>query len=146
MTKALIPLDGTENSYRAMEGAIGTLGADLDATLLVVKHGGFENAPEDRVEPFERDDDDEIFPSNDSCQRVLEEALQRAQALGAKPKTQVLEGRPHKVIIEQSAEYDLLVMHGLDKGAFLEKIRMSRTEGIARQASCSVLLVRSESS
>lgn len=124
-----------ENGLRLLHGA------DLDVTLFVVQSGGFENAPPDLVEEFDDDEDDEIFPTEESCERMLDDARKRCRALGVDATCKIASGRKVKAILQEAAHHDLIVMHELSRNELAEKLRMSATESIARKVGCSVLLV-----
>ncbi len=137
--KVLCPLDGSERSIQAMRRGVAMLaGCAPKVTLLGVQHAGFENAPEDIVEGFEEDQEDEIFPTRESCQEMLEAA---AKGLPVKPRLVVVEGNVVKEIIAAAEDHDILLMHALNKSGLLEGLKMSNTEKLARKVSCSVLLV-----
>lgn len=138
--KALFPLDGSAKSLAALERGLELLG-DAEATLLVVQHTGFEDAPEDRVQEFDDDEDDEVFPTADSAERLLERARRHCQELGHEVETARVTGRVIPAIVDASAGYDVLVMSGLDRSGVREKIHLGKKEKIARRAQCSVLLV-----
>lgn len=141
--RILFPLDGSERSLLAMENALGMLeAADPEVTLLCVMHEGFHKVDEERVQEFDEDEHDEIFPTRDACDRMLDRAEKRCKKLGVGCARKVVEGKVHKEILRESGAHDLLVMHALDKGGLMEKVRMSGTERIARKAACSVLLVQ----
>lgn len=138
--RVLVPLDGSEQSMRSLERAIALLsGSDAEYTLFCVQHEGFAGAPEDIVEMFDEDEDDEIFPTRAAAKRMLKQAASRCA--GAPTTTKVAEGKVRDEILKEAAAHDLLVMHGLDRSGLREKFRMSNTEFLARNAKCSVLLV-----
>lgn len=141
--QVLFPLDGSDRSHEAMVDGLRLLaGADLDVTLLCVMQEGFEDADSDRVQGFDEDEHDEVFPNQDSCDRMLGRAVERCKALGVEATTKVVQGKVPRAILEECASFDLVVMHALDKAQLKEKLRMSSTEKLARQATCSVLLVQ----
>lgn len=140
--RVLVPLDGSERSLAAMETGLAMLAPGKpEVTLMAVQHGGFENAPDDIVEEFAGDHDDEIFPTADSCKVMLDAAAKRISKLGLKPKQLVVEGKVIANIVKAAAGHDVIVMHALNKSGFMEKLRLSGTEQIARKVQCSVLLV-----
>lgn len=144
--KVLFPLDGSERSFQAMEKALVLLkGMKMDATLFVVMQEGFEKAGDDRIEDFDADEGDEIFPNVASCERMLDEAEARCKALGLKhPGRKIGKGRVPQAIIDEAPNHDLMVLHDLDKKGLLEKLRLSNTEKVARQSRVNVLLVEDD--
>lgn len=141
MAKVLIPLDGSDRSMQALETGLRLLGASSEVTLLGVQNSGFRGAGEDRIEEFDDDEEDEIFPTEDSVRRMLGRAKEACAELGVEAQTKVREGRPVVEILAEAVEHDVLVMHALDRSGVKEKIRMSSTEKLARKAACHVLLV-----
>ncbi|MGB0653371.1 MAG: universal stress protein [Thermoplasmatota archaeon] len=142
--RVLVPLDGSQETFTAMERGLGLLGNDVDVTLLVVQDTGFEDAPEDVTQLFDDDEDDEIFPTEDSARRLLEDAAARCKAagIGHKPACKVARGRNvRKAILAEAEHHDVLLMHALGASGFKEKLRLSGTEHLARKATCHVLLV-----
>ena len=143
--KALFPLDGSDETYAALERALKMLtpGKDHQATFLVVISKGLRDMPADAREHLEFDDEDELFVRDDEAKAVIARATQIAkQAKFLNVKGQTAVGKVKETIIKESAQHDLLVMHSLQRDEAAEKRRGSATEEIARQAACSVLLVR----
>ena len=140
--KVLVPLDGSERSLAAMEKGITMLAACRPTvTLFVVQHEGFDNAPEDIVEEFAADQGDEIFPTQASAQRMLDTAAQRIAATGVTIRKQVGKGKVVAQIVAACEGHDVVLMHALNRSGFMEKLRLSGTEQLARKVPCSVLLV-----
>lgn len=140
--RVLVPLDGSQRSLDAMEKAMRMLApCHPDVLLFTVQHEGFANVGDDRVEEFDADEDDEIFPTRESAQRMLDQAAVRCRHVGVEAKTKVTEGRYIPAILEQAAQHDLVVMHALGRSNLKEKLRMSGTETLARKLETSVLLV-----
>lgn len=144
--RVLVPLDGSEASFEALERGLlllkGTPG--LDVTVFNVMQEGFESAgdPELIEETFEADEDDEVFPSEASSQRVLAKAIAVARKHGLAVKAKGEIGRPVEEILREAAYHDLLLLHALGPSDLKDKLKGSHTEHIARHAPCSVLLVR----
>ena len=141
MVRILVPLDGSERSIAAMEKGLAQLQAPkLQVTLLVVTQGGFEGAGADRVEEFEQDEKDEIFPTDASSLAVLHDAQKRLRRLGIACKVKTLQGKVREEILKESVQHDILLMHALDPKRLRPRLRMSSTLWLARHAKCSVLL------
>ena len=141
--KALFPLDGTAESLETLDSGLRLLGqTPLEVTLLVVQQTGFEDAPEDMVHEMDEDEEDEVFPTAASAQRVLDKASKRCQEQGHQAHTKRVEGRVLDCILEEATGHDVLVMAGLHRSGMREKMDFSRKEKIARRAQCNVLLVR----
>jgi nucleotide-binding universal stress UspA family protein len=137
--RILVPLDGSPRSFHAMTKGLELLkGAKLDVTLFAVSQGGFHKAGSDRVDEFVADEEDEVFPTLESCERMLAKAEKMVKG---KVTKKVVAGKVHQLILEETAHHDVVLMHSLDASGLLEKIRLSGTERIARKAKCSVFLV-----
>lgn len=141
--KVLAPLDGSEESMKAMERGLALLqGADLDVTLLCVVESDLAEASEDTIQVFDEDETDEVFPNESSARRMLDRARARAEAVGVPVATRIVVGSPKQAILDAAADCDLLLMHSLHRSGLVAKLRSaSSTESIARHVACSVMLV-----
>lgn len=146
--RVLVPVDGSEETYTALERGLGQLREvpGLEVTLLNVRQEGFEaaNDPQYIEETYEADEDDEVFPSEAASQRALERAEAIASAAGLEVASRLEKGNYRKIILELAAEHDVLLMHGLRKSNLKDALKGSATEKLARQAPCTVMLVRTE--
>jgi nucleotide-binding universal stress UspA family protein len=141
MVRVLVPLDGSERSFAAMERGLAPLrDSRLEVTLFVVMHKGFEKAGQDRVEQFERDEHDEIFPTEASSLAALHDAQARLKKLGIRSSIKTVRGRVRHEIFKESAHHDVVLMHRLGPSRLLPRLRMSSTLWLARHAKCAVLL------
>ena len=142
--RVLVPLDGSERSFGALERALDLLRAlpGLEVTLLNVMQEGFESAPEHVVEETDRDEKDELFPTEASSRRMLQRGAELCAKRGLAARLAVVRGKVADEIVRASGDHDVVVMHGLDRSGLREKLRFSQTERIARNARCSVLLVQ----
>ncbi|MBW3581672.1 MAG: universal stress protein [Euryarchaeota archaeon] len=141
--RVLAPLDGSETSQKALENGLRILQGvpEVQVTLFNVTHEGFDGAPAEMVEQFDRDEDDEIFPTRSASLRMLERTEALCKGFGVETRSQVVEGKVVDRILEACKEHDLLLMHALDKTQFKENLRGSQAEKIARRAGIAVLLV-----
>lgn len=142
--RVLFPLDGSEATYRAVEAGLKKLAAvkDAQATFYIVLAKNVKNMPPDAREYLEEDEEDEIFLTDEEAARVIE----KAQAIAKKlkfPKTsgKIIEGTPYEAILQEARSHDVLVMHGLDRDEFAEKMRGGMLEKLCRKAPCDVWLV-----
>ncbi len=139
--RVLFPLDGSERGFASMEAALDLLkGTTVQATLLVVLHD-FKGAPEELVQEFEEDTEDEIFPTEDSAVVVLKQATKRLRRKGLEMKLKMAKGNIVKEIIAESANHDLLVIHS-SRSAQRFRLRSTRTKKIIRNSICNVLLMQ----
>lgn len=143
--RALFPLDGSEASYQALDRGLALLKGTprLDVTVFNVMQEGFESAgdPELIEETFEADEQDEVFPSEASSQRVLAKAIELARKHGIAVKAKGEIGRPVEEILKEAAFHDVLVMHALGPSSLRDAVKGSKSEHLVRHAPCSVLLV-----
>ncbi len=141
--KALIPIDGSQQTYEAMDRALALLAGTpgLKVTLFNVTHEGFEDAPEHLVDEFEADEDDEIFPTESSSWSALTQAAARPSCKGLNVETKVVKGKVVSCILAECESHDVLVMHRLGKSNWKDRLTLSQTERLVRTAPCSVLLV-----
>lgn len=141
MVRVLVPLDGSARSLTAMQEGLAKLkGGKPDVTLFVVVQDGFASAGADRIEAFEADENDEIFPTEASARPAFDEARQLLDQLGIKSNVKTVRGRVRDAIVAESAEHDILLMHALPQRRISNVIRMSNTLWLARNAKCPVLL------
>ena len=140
--RVLFPLDGSERGFASMEAALDLLkGTTVQATLLVVLHD-FKGAPEEMVQEFEEDTEDEIFPTEDSAVVVLKQATKRLRRKGLEMKLKMAKGDIVDQIVAESAHHDLLVIHSSRRTSKLFKLRSSRTKKIIKGSICNVLLMQ----
>lgn len=141
--KVLVPLDGSAVTFDALEGALTLLKgrAGLKLTLFNVINQGFDDAPEDVVDLFDEDEDDEVFPNEEAGRRMLQKAVAICDKHDVEATTEVVQGKVNKMILDACKRHDLLVMHHLERGQLKETLRGSQTEKLARHATIPVLLV-----
>jgi hypothetical protein len=123
----LVPLDGSERTLEAIKQAAVTFPSGK-FTYLVVS----DVMPKDREELFEGLDDE--IHVGDDANDVLEAA--RAIKGGSLLSKS---GNHSKAIIAASGDFDILVMHGMDKSVE-EMARMSSLTKISRRANCALFL------
>jgi nucleotide-binding universal stress UspA family protein len=134
--KVLFPLDGSEPAYAAMQKALAMMPM-AKATILVVMQD-FKGASEDMVKQFEEDEDDEVFPTQDSAWQVFKEIRRRISAEVPQVSFKLAKGRADREILAEAAHHDLLVMHATSRGG----LRARGSHRLARHAPCDVLLIR----
>ena len=140
--RVLFPLDGSERGFASMEAALDLLkGTTVQATLLVVLQD-FKGAPEEMVQEFEEDTEDEVFPTEDSAVVVLKQATKRLRRKGLEMKLKMSKGNIVREIIAESANHDLLVIHSARRASKMFKLRSSRTKKIVQGSICNVLLMQ----
>ena len=136
----LVGVDGSESSHKAMAWAAAEA-ADHGAELVVLNV--WEHTllpPAGSVSVSER-----YVP--DPSQRTTDDLLQVIrEELGEDPpvlvNSQVKQGRPAKVLIEESAGADLLVVGKRGHGGFAGLVLGSVSQHVAAYAKCPVTVVR----
>lgn len=143
--RVLIPLDGSEASFAALDRGLALLKGTprLEVTLFNVMQEGFDQTadPEYVEETFEKDEADEVFPSEASQQRVLARGLDVAKRHGVAVKAKGEIGKPVEEILREAAHHDVLLMHALGASSVKDTLKGSHSEHLVRHAPCSVLLV-----
>jgi nucleotide-binding universal stress UspA family protein len=139
--RVLFPLDGSERGFQSMEAALELLHPKVvHATLLVVLTD-FEGAPEEIVQEFEDDTEDEVFPTEASAVVVLKQATKRMRRKGVKLALKMAKGNVIDEVVAESANHDLLVMHST-RSTKRFQMRSRRTKKIIRGSQCNVLLMQ----
>jgi nucleotide-binding universal stress UspA family protein len=135
----VVGVDGSPGSRKALIWAAAEA-AEHEADLVVVN--AWEHTllpPAGSVSVSER-----YVP--DSSQRTAEELLQVIkEELGGQPavlvKPHVKQGRPAKVLIEESADADMLVVGNRGHGGFAELVLGSVSQHVAAYAKCPVTVI-----
>lgn len=145
--RALFPLDGSDETYRAVQAGLQKLATmkDAQATFLVVLNQKLKEMPEDAREYLTYDDEDELFLRDDEAKAVLKKAQDFAKkAKFSRTAERVAEGRVYDAILAEAKRHDVLVMHRLKREERREKASGSITEKLCRNAPCDVWLVQTE--
>ena len=141
LSKMLVPIDGSENSFRALEHAIflSTKIQEAQITVLYI----IEDLPSlyiyspKIVEKLHADYEREYT-------RILERCKEIANKSGININTILKEGDPASKIIEYSdkEKFDLIIIGSRGMGKFKELIVGSVSNKVIHHAKCSVMLVR----
>jgi nucleotide-binding universal stress UspA family protein len=146
--RVLFPTDGSVATEAAFENLLDLLGEAAQQariTVLNVTDQGFETADHEYVEKtFEDDERDEVFPSEEASKRAVQRCVEIGQEHGVDVSTKIVEGTYKDEILEEAEGYDVLAMHELRSSNWLDRLKMSATESLARNAPCSVLLVETD--
>jgi len=143
--RALFPLDGSQATFDAVERGLAKLASakDAQATFFIVLAKNVKNMPPDAREYLEEDEEDELFLDEEEAARVIEKAQAIAKRVAfGKTAGKIVEGVPYDAILKEARSHDILVMHGLDRNEFEEKMRGGVLEKLCRNAPCDVWLVR----
>ena len=139
-SKLLVPVDGSENSLRALETAI-FLSKKTDAQITALHI--MEKAPTVYIHPQK-----ELEELLRSYRRESEQILEKCQEIGnnngVKLNAAISEGNVASKIIQYAEKglFDMIVMGHRGSGKFREMVLGSVSEKVLHQTKCSVLIVR----
>jgi nucleotide-binding universal stress UspA family protein len=139
-TNILVPVDGSDNSYRALDAAL-ILSEKLGSNITVIHvmeqfpitHIGSEKLLSEVLEAYKKENQD-----------ILSKCTEIAIQKGLTIKTLLLEGNPASVILDYSKKekFDLLIMGSRGLGKFKELILGSVSGKIVHHSPCAVMLIR----
>ena len=139
-TNILVPVDGSDNSYRALDAAL-LLSEKLSSNVTVlhvmeqlpITHIGSEKLLSELLEAYKKENQD-----------ILSKCSEIATQKGLTIKTFLLQGNPASVILDHSKKekFDLLIMGSRGMGKFKELILGSVSGKIVHHSPCAVLLIR----
>jgi nucleotide-binding universal stress UspA family protein len=139
-TKILVPVDGSDNSYRALDAAL-VLSEKLGSNITVIHvmeevpitHIGSEKLLNELLEAYKKENQD-----------ILSRCSEIATQKGLTINTFLLQGNPASVILDFSKKekFDMLIMGSRGLGKFKELILGSVTSKIVHHSPCAVLLIR----
>ena len=143
--RVLVPLDGSEASFTALDRGLALLKGTprLEVTVFNVMQEGFDQSadPEYVREAFEAEQGGEVIPTEASQQRVLARGLDIAKRHGLPVTAKGEIGKPVEEVLREAAHHDVLLMHALGPSSVKDTLKGSRSEHLVRHAPCSVLLV-----
>ena len=139
-TNILVPVDGSDNSYRALDAAL-LLSEKLSSNISVIHvmeqfpitHIGSEKLLSEMLEAYKKENQD-----------ILSKCSEIATQKGLTIKTLLLQGNPASVILDYSKKekFDLLIMGTRGLGKFKELILGSVSGKIVHHSPCAVMLIR----
>lgn len=139
-TNILVPVDGSDNSYRALDAAL-LLSEKLSSNITVIHvmeqfpitHIGSEKLLSEVLETYKKENQD-----------ILSKCSEIATQKGLTIKTLLLQGNPASVILDYSKKekFDLLIMGTRGLGKFKELILGSVSGKIVHHSPCAVMLIR----
>ena len=139
-TNILVPVDGSDNSYRALDAALlfsEKLGSNITVVHVMeqvpITHIGSEKLLSEFLEAYKKENQD-----------ILSKCSEIATQKGLTIKTLLLQGNPASVILDYSKQekFDLLIMGSRGMGKFKELILGSVSNKIVHHSPCAVLLIR----
>jgi len=139
-TNILVPVDGSDNSYRALDAAL-LLSEKLGSSIIVIHvmeqfpitHIGSEKLLSEVLEAYKKENQD-----------ILSKCSEIATQKGLTIKTVLLQGNPASTILDYSKKekFDLLIMGSRGLGKFKELILGSVSGKIVHHSPCAVMLIR----
>jgi len=139
-TNILVPVDGSDNSYRALDAAL-LLSEKLGSNITVIHvmeqvpitHIGSEKLLNEVLQAYKKEN-----------QEILSKCSEIATQKGFTINTFLLEGNPASAILDFSKKekFDLLIMGRRGLGKFKELILGSISSKIVHHSPSAVLLIR----
>ena len=139
-TNILVPIDGSDNSYRALDAAL-LLSEKLGSNITVIHvmeevpitHIGSEKMLNELLEAYKKENQDILL----KCSEI-------AKQKGLTIKTFLLQGNPASAILDynKKEKFDLVIMGSRGLGKFKELILGSVSSKIVHHSPCAVLLIR----
>lgn len=139
-TNILVPVDGSDNSYRALDAALllsEKLGSNITVIHIMeqfpITHIGSEKLLSELLEAYKKENQD-----------ILSKCSEIATQKGLTIKTLLLQGNPASVILDYSKKdnFDLLIMGSRGLGKFKELILGSVSGKIVHHSQSAVMLIR----
>jgi nucleotide-binding universal stress UspA family protein len=139
-TNILVPIDGSDNSYRALDAAL-LLSEKLGSNITVIHvmeevpitHIGSEKMLNELLEAYKKENQDILL----KCSEI-------ANQKGLTVKTFLIQGNPASAILDynKKEKFDLVIMGSRGLGKFKELILGSVSSKIVHHSPCAVLLIR----
>lgn len=138
--KILVPVDGSENSFRALDQALFVAkSTGAQATAIYV----MESPPTVYVES-QKVLNEIMAKYRQESARVLDKCKERAGVSGVEIETVLAEGDPASSIVEYAKNegFDMIVMGSRGLGKIKELMLGSVSSKVLHHAKCSVLIVK----
>jgi nucleotide-binding universal stress UspA family protein len=139
-SRILVPVDGSDNSYRALDAAL-LLSEKLRAEVTVIHI--MEDIPVSYVvsEKLLREIVDAYKREN---QLILSNCSQIATKKGLVIQTKLLQGNPGSTILDfcEKEKYDIIIMGSRGMGKFKELVLGSVSSRVLHHSSCPVMIIR----
>ena len=139
-TKILVPADGSDNSYRALEAALvfsEKSGSSISVVNVMeqvpITHIESEKLLNELLEAYKKEN-----------QEILSKCSDIAHQKGITIKTVLLQGNPAPVILDyiKKENFDLVIMGSRGMGKFKELILGSVSSKIMHHSPCAVMIIR----
>ncbi len=139
-SKILIPVDGSDNSYRALDAALllsEKLGAKVTAIHVMedipVLHIQSEKLLTELIDAYKKEN-----------QLILSKCSEIATRKGLSINTKLLQGNPGSTILAfcEKEKYDIVVIGSRGMGRFKELVLGSVSSKVVHHSSCPVMIIR----
>ncbi|MDW0272861.1 MAG: universal stress protein [Nitrososphaeraceae archaeon] len=139
-TKILVPVDGSDNSYKALEAALvlsEKLGSNISVLNVMeqvpITHIESEKLLSELLEAYKKEN-----------QEMLSKCSDIASQKGITIKTVLLQGNPAPVILDYSKKenFDLVIMGSRGMGKFKELILGSVSSKIVHHSPCAIMIIK----
>jgi len=139
-TRILVPVDGSDNSYRALDAALflsEKLGSNITVLHVMeevpITHIESQKLLSELLENYKKENQD-----------ILSKCSEIARKKGLTINTILLQGNPASIILDFSKKekYDIVIMGSRGMGKFKEIILGSVSSKIVHHSSCPVMLIR----
>jgi nucleotide-binding universal stress UspA family protein len=139
-TNVLVPVDGSDNSYRALDAAL-ILSEKLGSSITVVNV--MEEVPITHIES-EKLLSELLEAYRKENQEILSKCSKIATEKGLSIKTLLLQGNPASIILDycKKENFDLVIMGSRGMGKFKQLILGSVSSKIVHHCQRAVLLIR----
>lgn len=142
----LVPIDGSEASFRALEAAFGSDPTEVTALTVIdptdPSYVAPEDLPTDAPANYPGASDDWWEQAQEQAEAVCEEARERDP--GVPLETEIEEGDPADVVLSYAQEEDVdrLVLGSHGHGGYADATLGSVADEVSRKADTTVTLVR----
>ena len=136
--KILIVVDGSESNNIAVDQGLclaKSLKAGSVTAICVFDEGNYSTVIRDSSAEYRK-----IMA--EESENALKYVKAKAAEMGVAVEAKTIMGRPAEVIIEESADYDLVICATLGKTGFARVLLGSVAENVVRLAKCPVLVCR----
>ncbi len=139
-SKVLVPVDGSDNSLRALDAALllsEKLGAEVTAIHIMeeipVLHIQSEKLLRKLIDDYKKE-----------SQLILSKCSEIAAKKGLSLKTNLVQGNAGSTILDfcEKGKYDVIVMGSRGLGKFKELVLGSVSSKIVHHSSCPVMIIR----
>ena len=139
-SKVLVPVDGSDNSLRALDAALllsEKLGSEVTAIHVMeeipVLHIQSEKLLRKLIEDYKKE-----------LQLILSRCSEIAAKKGLSIKTKLIQGNASSTILDfcEKGKYDVIVMGSRGRGEFKELVLGSVSSKVVHHACCPVMIIR----